>query len=257
MTILEIKNLGINFGGIVALESLNLSLDKGKIMGLIGPNGSGKTTFFNLISGIYCPTKGKVFFNNDDITGLSPNEINRKGIARTFQNTRLFWNLSTLDNVILGMHRLENFNCFISMFGQNYVKKRLKENIEESIDLLGYFSKDLINQLYRKVKDLSQADKKRVEICRALASKPKLLLLDEPSAGMNAEETSILMSDIDKIKKRDPELSVIIIEHDMNVIKQNTQHIIVLNYGKNIFEGPFREAANNKEVIMAYLGGEI
>jgi ABC-type branched-subunit amino acid transport system ATPase component len=143
------------------------------------------------------------------------------------------------------------------MFGRNYSKKKLRENIEESIILFNYFSKELADKMYEKVKDLSQADKKRVEICRALASKPKLLLLDEPSAGMNPEETTELMEDIKKIKNKNPELNIILIEHDMRVVKGITQRVIVFNHGVKIFEGTFEEASNNKEVIEAYLGGEI
>jgi len=188
MEILKVEKLGINFGGLAALKDINFFVKEGEIVGLIGPNGSGKTTFFNLITGIYQLTSGNMFFNGEKITGLSPHEINKRGIARTFQNTRLFWSLSTLDNVLLGMHRWESYSCFVSMFGRNYTEKKLRENIEESITLLNYFSKELVDKMYQKVKDLSQADKKRVEICRALASRPKLLLLDEPSAGMNPQE---------------------------------------------------------------------
>lgn len=155
------------------------------------------------------------------------------------------------------MHRWESYSWFISMFGRNYAEKKLKENIEESIILFNYFSKELVDKMYQKAKDLSQADKKRVEICRALASRPKLLLLDEPSAGMNPEETTELMDDIKKIKIKKPDLSIILIEHDMRVIKGITQRVIVFNHGVKIFEGTFEKASNNKEVIEAYLGGEI
>lgn len=257
MEILKIEKVGINFGGLVALKGINFFVKEGETVGLIGPNGSGKTTFFNLITGIYQPTSGNMFFNGEKITGLSPHEINKRGIARTFQNTRLFWSLSTLDNVLLGMHRWESYSCFVSMFGRNYTEKKLRENIEESITLLNYFSKELVDKMYQKVKDLSQADKKRVEICRALASRPKLLLLDEPSAGMNPEETTELMDDIKKIKIKKPDLNIILIEHDMRVIKGSTQRVIVFNHGVKIFDGTFEKASNNKEVIEAYLGGEI
>ena len=257
MEILKIEKLGINFGGLEAVKGIDFFVKEGEIVGLIGPNGSGKTTFFNLITGIYQPTSGNIFFNSENINGLPSNEIAKRGIARTFQNTRLFWKLSTLDNVLLGMHRWQSYNCFISMFGRNYSKKKLRENIEESITLFNYFSKELAGKMYEKVKDLSQADKKRVEICRALASKPKLLLLDEPSAGMNPEETTELMEDIKKIKNKDPELNIILIEHDMRVVKGITQRVIVFNHGVKIFEGTFEKASNNKEVIEAYLGGEI
>jgi branched-chain amino acid transport system ATP-binding protein len=255
--ILKVDKLGINFGGLVALEDIDFLLKKGEILGLIGPNGSGKTTLFNLITGIYKPSNGNIIFNDNDITILSPNEINKKGIARTFQNTRLFWNLSTLDNILLGMHRWESYSWMVSMFGGSYTSKRLKENIEESINILNYFSKELEDRMYQKVKDLSQADKKRIEICRSLASKPQLLLLDEPSAGMNPEETTKLMDDLSKIKIKKPDLSIILIEHDMKVIKGFTQRVIVFNHGLKIFEGPFEKASEDREVLKAYLGGEV
>ena len=257
MEILKIEKLGINFGGLEALKDINFFVKEGEIVGLIGPNGSGKTTFFNLITGIYKPTSGNIFFHDENVSGLSSNEITKRGIARTFQNTRLFWGLSALDNVLLGMHRWESYSWLISMFGRNYTEKKLRENIEESIILFNYFSKELVDKMYQKAKDLSQADKKRVEICRALASRPKLLLLDEPSAGMNPEETTELMEDIKKIKNKDPELNIILIEHDMRVVKGSTQRVIVFNHGVKIFEGTFEKASNNKEVIEAYLGGEI
>jgi len=257
MEILKVEKLGIKFGGLAALKDINFFVEEREIVGLIGPNGSGKTTFFNLISGIYQPTSGNIFFHGENISGLSPNEITKRGIARTFQNTRLFWGLSALDNVLLGMHRWESYSWFISMFGRNYAEKKLKENIEEAIILFNYFSKELVDKMYQKAKDLSQADKKRVEICRALASRPKLLLLDEPSAGMNPEETTELMDDIKKIKIKKPDLSIILIEHDMRVIKGSTQRVIVFNHGVKIFDGTFEKASNNKEVIEAYLGGEI
>ena len=257
MEILKVEKLGINFGGLAALKDINFFVKEGEIVGLIGPNGSGKTTFFNLITGIYQPTSGNIFFHGENVSGLSSNKITKRGIARTFQNTRLFWSLSTLDNVLLGMHRWESYSWFVSMFGRNYTEKKLRENIEESITLLNYFSKELVDKMYQKAKDLSQADKKRVEICRALASRPKLLLLDEPSAGMNPEETTELMEDIRKIKNKKPDLNIILIEHDMRVIKGSTQRVIVFNHGVKIFDGAFEKASDNKEVIEAYLGGEI
>lgn len=254
--ILKIDKLGINFGGLVALKDIELSLKQGEILGLIGPNGSGKTTFFNLITGIYKPTKGSIIFNNKNIVGLSPNQINNLGISRTFQNTRLFWNLSTLDNVLLGMHRWESYNWTVSMFGKNFINKKIEKNIEESTNILSCFNTELVDKMYHRVQDLSQADKKRIEICRSLASKPKILLLDEPSAGMNPEETAKLMDDIKMIKGKNKDLSIIIIEHDMKVIKGITQRVIVFNHGLKIFEGSFQEASEDKEVLKAYLGGE-
>lgn len=257
MEVLKVEDVGINFGGLIALKEISFSVKDGEILGLIGPNGSGKTTFFNIITGIYKPTSGNVFFNGNKINDLSPHEIVKKGIVRTFQNTRLFWKLSALDNVLLGMHRRKSSNCIISMFAKQINDRKIKEDIKESVELFNIFSKELEEKMYQRAKDLSQADKKRVEICRALASKPKLLLLDEPSAGMNPEETTELMEDIKKIKSRDPNLNIIIIEHDMRVIKGITERIVVFNHGIKIFEGTFENASKNKQVIEAYLGGEI
>jgi len=258
MEILRTEKISINFGGLVAVKEVDFSVKEGEILGLIGPNGSGKTTFFNLITGIYKPTKGNIFFGEENIAGLSPHEITKKGIARTFQNTRLFWDLSALDNVLLGMHRWQSISWFNSMFRRNYTAQGLRKNVKEVFNLVNDFvGKELVDRMYQKVRDLSQADKKRVEICRALASRPKLLLLDEPSAGMNPEETVELMEDIKKIKKKNAKIDVIIIEHDMRVIKGITQNVVVFNYGEKIFEGTFEDASANKEVREAYLGGEI
>lgn len=258
MEILRTEKISINFGGLVAVKEVDFSVKEGEIVGLIGPNGSGKTTFFNLITGIYKPTKGNIFFGEENIVGLPPHEITKKGIARTFQNTRLFWDLSALDNVLLGMHRWQSISWFNSMFRRNYTAQGLRKNVEEVFNLINDFvGKELVDRMYQKVRDLSQAEKKRVEICRALASRPKLLLLDEPSAGMNPEETVELMEDIKKIKKKSAKIDVIIIEHDMRVIKGITQNVVVFNYGEKIFEGTFEDASANKEVREAYLGGEI
>lgn len=253
--ILKLEKLGINFGGLVALKEIDFVLREGEILGLIGPNGSGKTTLFNLITGIYKPTRGSIIFQGENIAGLSPNKINNIGISRTFQNTLLFWNLSTLDNVLLGMHRWEYYNWAVSIFGRRYISRKLDENIKESVNILGRFNQDLIEKINHKVHDLSQADKKRIEICRSLASKPKILLLDEPSAGMNPEETAKLMNDISRVKEKNPDLSIILIEHDMKVIKGITQRVIVFNHGLKIFDGSFEEASKDKEVLKAYLGG--
>jgi len=258
MEILRTEKISINFGGLVAVKEVDFSVKEGEVVGLIGPNGSGKTTFFNLITGIYKPTSGNIFFNEKNIAGLPPHEVTKKGIARTFQNTRLFWDLSALDNVLLGMHRWQSISWFNSMFRRNYTAQRLRKNVEEVFNLVNDFvGKELVDRMYQKVRDLSQADKKRVEICRALASRPKLLLLDEPSAGMNPEETVELMEDIKKIKKKNAKIDIIIIEHDMRVIKGITQNVVVFNYGEKIFEGTFEDASANKGVREAYLGGEI
>jgi branched-chain amino acid transport system ATP-binding protein len=254
MILLKTENVGIKFGGLAAVRNVNVQIKAGETIGLIGPNGSGKTTFFNLVTGIYIPTEGKILFEGKNVVGLPPHKIAENGISRTFQNSRLFSGLSVVDNVLVGMNLLQNTNIFDSVFRRGKVRHEISLSIEEALNLLGYFSMDLVKRRYQKVKDLPQADKKRVEICRAIASKPKLLLLDEPSAGMNPGETSELMKDLAKVREKEREMSIIVIEHDMRVIKEIAQRVVVLNYGEKIFEGTFEEASHNRKVKEAYLG---
>jgi len=254
MILLETERLGIRFGGLAAVWDVDIQVKTGETIGLIGPNGSGKTTFFNLITGIYIPTEGSILFKGKNLVGLPPHKIAENGISRTFQNSRLFSGLSVLDNVLVGMNLLQTTNIFDSVFRRGRVKNETSHSIDEALTLIEYFSIDLVRQRYQKVKDLPQADKKRVEICRAIASRPKLLLLDEPSAGMNPEETSELMKDLAKIREKEREMSIIVIEHDMRVIKEIARRVVVLDYGGKIFEGTFEEASHNKVVKEAYLG---
>ncbi len=254
--ILETENLTIQFGGLRAVDELTFGIDQGEIVGLIGPNGSGKTTFFNVISGIYRPTSGKVLFNNENIVGMQPFEINRKGMARSFQNSRLFSNLSVLDNVIIGMHHNQRSQWYHAIFSNHISKMELLESSQKATELLSYFSKELAEDRYKRAADLPQAHKRKLEICRALASDPILLLLDEPSAGMDPEETYNLMLDIQKIQGRNKNMGIIIIEHDMLVIRGVAQRVVVLNYGRKIAEGTFEEISNKEEVLEAYLGRE-
>ena len=252
--LLQTKNLSIYFGGLAAINEVNFDVPKGNIVGLIGPNGSGKTTFFNIISGIYRPSAGEVWFDGENTVGCKSHEIARKGMTRTFQNNRLFWQLSILDNVILGMYSKQPATLFDVLIRHKKTKMNLENCAARAIEILEYFSHDLSKQHAHPVSDLSQGDRRKVEICRALASDPKLLLLDEPSAGMSPEETDKLMEDIGKVKERYPDISMIIIEHDMTVIEEIAQHVIVFNYGKKITEGIYSEVIQNEEVLEAYLG---
>ena len=254
--LLQTRDLSIYFGGLAAIDSVNFEVHPGTTVGLIGPNGSGKTTFFNIISGIYKPTAGEVLFNNQNIVGKKPHQITKKGMARTFQNNRLFWQLSILDNVILGMYSKQNARLFDVLFQYKKTRRELEECAERAIEILNYFSPELSEQHSRLVVDLSQGDRRRVEISRALASDPKLLLLDEPSAGMSPEETEKLMEDILKVKEKYKDLGIIIIEHDMMVIEKIAKHVIVFNYGEKIAEGTYSEIVQNEEVLEAYLGEE-
>jgi ABC-type branched-subunit amino acid transport system ATPase component len=254
--LLQTQDLSIYFGGLAAINKVNFEVRQGTTVGLIGPNGSGKTTFFNIISGIYKPTAGEVWFNSENIVGKKPHQITKKGMARTFQNNRLFWELSILDNVILGMYSKQSATLFDVLFQYKKTRRELEGCAERAIEILSYFSSELSEQHSRLVVDLSQGDRRRVEICRALASDPKLLLLDEPSAGMSPEETENLMDDILKVKEKYKDLGIIIIEHDMMVIEKIAKHVIVFNYGKKIAEGAYSEIVRNEEVLEAYLGEE-
>ncbi len=255
--LLQTRNLTISFGGLRAVDGVDFNVEAGETVGLIGPNGSGKSTFFNIISGIYRPDKGEVLFGKKNITGKRPHEITRQGIARTFQNSRLFWQLSVLDNVVIGMHTKQKGNLFEILAREKKTKEELNICAEKARALLTYFSSELSDNCYRVVTDLPQGERRRVEICRALASDPKLVLLDEPSAGMSPVEAEKLMEDIRKVKKRNENLSLIIIEHSMKVIEKIAERVVVFDYGKKIAEGSFSEISKDERVLEAYLGKEL
>ena len=254
--VLRTESLTITFGGLCAVDHVDLSLQKGEIVGLIGPNGSGKSTFFNLITGIYQPTQGELFFKGESLLGKKPHQIARLGIARTFQNNRLFSDISVLDNVILGMHYRQKTNLLDTLFRYRLVQSELRSGAEKAREFLAFFSEELKANEWMRVSELPHADRKRVEICRALVSDPELLLLDEPAGGMSPEETEELMQDIRKMKEANRDLSLIVIEHDMAVIEQVADRVYVFNYGKKIAEGPFLSISKEPAVIDAYLGEE-
>lgn len=254
--LLETEQLTIFFGGLAAVNDVDFYIDESEAVGLIGPNGSGKTTFFNLLTGIYRPTKGRIQYGEENLVGFPAFKIAKKGIARTFQNNRLFLNLSVLDNVLIGMHPHQDSNWFDAIFRRGYVEREIKKGVEVGLELLSQFSQELADNCYKRAADLPQADRRKVEICRALASNPKLLLLDEPSAGMSPGETEELMEDIRKVREKMPGIGIIIIEHDMMVIKEVAETVVVLNYGRKIAEGTFQEISNNEIVLEAYLGRE-
>lgn len=253
-TLLETKALTIRFGGLVAINALDVHVHRGEVLGLIGPNGSGKTTFLNLITGIYPPTSGDILFQEENLVGLAPFEITRKGIARTFQNNRLFANLSVLDNVIIGMHHTQKSQWYHAIFRNRFAKDELKESAQRAMDLLKDMSEDLVKDRFKKAIELPQAHRRKLEICRALASEPLLLLLDEPAAGMDPEETRHLMADVRKILETRQNLGIILIEHDMTVIRNIADRVVVINYGQKIAEGDFRAVCEQPAVMEAYLG---
>ncbi len=248
------RDLSKRFGGLVAVDSLDFAVCPQEILGLIGPNGSGKTTFFNVVTGIYPTSGGVVEFDGKDITDLSPQAVYRAGIARTFQRSRLSLSLSVFDNVMVGNHMRLDQGLWFNLVGRKDFKRQFEENFERARDLVKVFDPPLADRMFEAVGTFPMIDRRRIEICRALISRPKLLLLDEPSAGMTHDETKELMDDLLEIKERLEELTIIIIEHEMGVIERITDTCVVLNFGQKICEGSYQEVAEDKLVQEAYLG---
>lgn len=251
MALLEVKNLGISFGGLRAVDEFNISIEKGMLYGLIGPNGAGKTTVFNLLTGVYKPTDGTITLDGENITGKSTVAINRHGIARTFQNIRLFSGLSVLDNVKVGLHNQYKYNTFTGVFRLPSYFSKEKQMNEKAMELLKVF--DLDKEADYLATNLPYGKQRKLEITRAIATNPKLLLLDEPAAGMNPNETAELMDTIKLIRDRF-DLTVLLIEHDMSLISGICERLSVLNFGQLLCEGETSEVLSNPEVIKAYLG---
>ena len=254
--LLRANGLTRRFGGLVALEDLELEVQRGEILGLIGPNGSGKTTFFNVVTGIYPATSGEVEFDGQDITRLSPQQVYRAGIARTFQRSRLCLPLSIFDNVMVGNHARLDHGLVFNLFRRRAFRDQFEASYAAARELVVLFDPPLADRLFEAVGDIPMIDRRRIEVCRALISRPKLLLLDEPSAGMTHEETRQLMDDILTVRARMEDLTIVIIEHEMNVIERITERCVVLNYGRKIAEGSYREVAADRQVQEAYLGLE-
>ncbi len=251
--LLEVKNLGIRFGGLQALEGLSFEVQPQELVGLIGPNGAGKTTAFNLLSGVYEPTSGQILFNEREVHGLKPYAVNRIGIARTFQNIRLFSNLSVLENVLIAAAKKINYG-FLSGLIQTKKFVAQEKGLEAfALQLLDLFSlSDVKNE---RAGNLSYGQQRRLEIVRALSTEPKLLLLDEPAAGMNPSETKSLMHLISKIRN-EFNVAILLIEHDMKLVMGICEKIVVLDHGELIAQGKPEEIIKNKKVIEAYLGTE-
>ncbi len=251
MPLLKTENLGITFGGLKALSDVHVEINEHELVGLIGPNGAGKTTFFNLITGVYTPTEGKIIFDGKLMNGKKNYQFNNIGIARTFQNIRLFKGLTVIENVKTAFHSSMKYSPFSGILKLPSYWKEEKLIHEKAIELLRVFS--LENLINENASNLPYGQQRKLEIARALATNPKLLLLDEPAAGMNPSETSELMETIDIIRKRF-NITILLIEHDMNLVMGICEKIFVLDYGMIIAKGVPEKIKSNPKVIAAYLG---
>ena len=251
MALLEVKNLSISFGGLKAVDNFHINIEKGQLYGLIGPNGAGKTTIFNLLTGVYKPNAGSIVLDDVNITGKSTIEINQAGIARSFQNIRLFKDMSVLDNVKAGLHNHHKYSTVEGIFRLPRYFKIEKEMDEEAMNLLKVF--DLDKECDFKASNLPYGKQRKLEIARALATEPKLLLLDEPAAGMNPNETAELMDTI-RFVRDNFNMTVLLIEHDMKLVSGICEKLTVLNFGQVLREGATSDVLHDPEVIKAYLG---
>lgn len=251
MAMLEVTELGISFGGLRAVDELNMKIEAGGLVGLIGPNGAGKTTVFNMLTGVYRPTDGGIRLDGQNLIGKKPNEISRMGVGRTFQNIRLFQQLSVLDNVKVGLHNQVTYSLAESLFHLGSYRKKERAMDEKALEILSVF--DLDGMASYQAANLPYGKQRKLEIARALATEPKLLLLDEPAAGMNPNETAELMETIQIVRKKFG-VTILLIEHDMKLVSGICEYLYVLNFGRELAQGTPAEVLKNPEVVTAYLG---
>ena len=252
--LLEIRNLKVTFGGLDALSGFDFDVDEGEIVSVIGPNGAGKTTFFNLISGLVAPTEGEILFEGDSIVGLDPSIVTSLGIARTFQNVRLFPNMTILENVMVAQHCRTSQLVFGALMQTKAIKQEEREIRERAEEVLGFFGHRLVGyRMDQPAFALSYANRRRLEIARAMATQPRLLLLDEPVAGMNPMETAELTALIGRLRT-EWGFTIIMIEHDMKVVRDVSDRVVVLDHGVPIAQGSYDEVSTNPDVVEAYLG---
>lgn len=251
MAMLEVTELGISFGGLRAVDALTMKIEKGALVGLIGPNGAGKTTVFNMLTGVYRPTDGGIRLDGENLIGKAPHEICRLGVARTFQNIRLFSKLTVLDNVKTALHNEIGYTLAESLLHLGSFRKKEREMDERALDILKVFGLDGKRDL--TAANLPYGQQRKLEIARALGTSPKLLLLDEPAAGMNPQETGELMETIELVRKKYG-VTVLLIEHDMKLVSGICEYLYVLNFGRELTQGTPAEVLHNPEVVTAYLG---
>ena len=252
--ILDISGLKKQFGGLLALGGVDFHIDEGEIVSVIGPNGAGKTTFFNVISGMFAPDEGNIIFEGRDIGGLTPDQITKRGISRTFQNVRLFPNMTVLENIMVAQHSRTSKGVFPALFQTPGFRKEEREIRERARQVLGFFGTRLTGYRFdQPAFMLSYANRRRLEIARAMGTQPRLLLLDEPTAGMNPSETAELTGLITKLRD-ERGFTIVVIEHEMKVVRDVSDRVVVLDHGVQIAQGTYDEVSTNEDVIEAYLG---
>jgi len=248
------QDVSVRFGGLLALDKLSLDIEEGRIVGLLGPNGSGKTTFFNALTGLCRTSSGQMLLDDQDITGLQPRLVYGRGVTRTFQRSRLCLSLSVFDNVLIGRQNNIDLGLIANLLQRRAFKESVRDNYRRVHGLLDAFSEPLAARIFDPLHTLNMIDRRRIEVCRALIGEPRLLLLDEPSAGMTPDETREFMDDILKVRSQNPKMSIIIIEHEMDLIQRVAERCIVLNYGRKVADGTFDEIVADPWVQEAYLG---